>query len=68
MNKRACIDYVKEQQKKGWEQPTSFEKRTEVYNHCKEFCKKNGYTGGSFVQIWNAATRQRAIANGSYRG
>ena len=68
MTKRECINYVADQQAKSWEQPTSFAKRTEVYNHCKEVCKNNGYTGGSFVQIWDAATRVNAIANGSYRG
>ena len=68
MTKRECIDYVAEQQTKSWEQPTDYDKRTKVYAHCKEVCKRNGYTGGAFENIWLNAIRRRAIANGSYRG
>lgn len=68
MNKRECIVYVAKQQTKCWEQPTTYQERTEIYNYCKDVCKQNGYSGGAFDQIWNAATRLRAIANGVYRG
>ena len=68
ITKRELINWTAEQQKKSWEQPTTFEKRLGTYEHCKEICKKSGYVSGAFDQIWNAAIRQRAIADGCYRG
>lgn len=68
MNKRECIAHVAEQQANSWKQSTTYQKRTEIYNQCKDVCKQNGYIGTAFVQIWDAATRMNAISKGVYRG
>lgn len=68
MTKRDCIAYCATAQKKSWENPTDYAKRTEAYEDAKKVCKANGYTGGTFHQIWDAATRENAIERGVYRG
>ncbi len=68
MNKRECVAYIKAQQEKMWEAPTSYDKRTETYKHCETVCRQNGYGGECFVQLWNAATREIATKEGIYRG
>lgn len=68
MTKRECVAYIKAQQTKMWEAPTSYDKRTAVYKQCETVCRQNGYIGECFVQLWNAATREAAIAGGVYRG
>lgn len=68
MTKRDCIAYCAQAQKKSWENPTDYAKRTAAYEDAKKVCKANGYTGGAFHQIWDAATRENAIAAGTYRG
>ena len=68
MNKRELINYIAEQQELSWDQPTTYEQRSKIYEQCKDICKQNGYIGGTFEQLWNAATRQRATGKGIYRG
>jgi len=44
-----------------WEKygkPTDYNKRHEVYAHCKDVCMNNGYTGMCFVDIWNKASKK----------
>lgn len=60
MTKKDCIAYCAQAQKKSWENPTDYAKRTAAYEEAKRVCRENGYTGGTFEQIWNAATTQRA--------
>lgn len=63
MNKRECIEYIYEQLIKAWEEhpaPTDYLKRREVYEHCKDVCKANGYVGEGFVQLWNRAVDKQA--------
>ena len=67
MTKKECISYCAEEQRKAWVEPTSYSKRTESFEHCREICKSNGYTGSAFDQIWKAAVRECAIADGVYR-
>ena len=67
MTKRECINYCVQEQRKAWENPTNYSKRTASFEHCKEICKRNGYTGGAFTKIWQAAVRKCAIKDGVYR-
>lgn len=58
---RECIRYCENAQREMWERygkPADYSKRRETYLHCKEICKKNGYEGSRFVQIWNTASTQ----------
>lgn len=59
MTKRECISICTQIQRQSWEEPTSYAKRTAAYEEAKRVCRENGYTGGTFEQIWNAATTQR---------
>ena len=66
MTKRDCINYCVQKMREMWDNRTTFDERTVMYNDCKDVCKANGYTGGAFVGIWNAACREKAIADGVY--
>jgi len=59
MNKLECTKYCEQAIKEMWEKyskPTEYNKRCEVYQHCKQVCKKNGYVNGAFTAIWNKAS------------
>lgn len=61
MNKNECINYCENRIKEMWEKygkPTDYNKRREVYAHCKDVCKNNGYIGVCFISIWNAASKK----------
>jgi len=60
MTKGDCIKYCENALENMWRtsgKPTDFNKRHEVYVHCKDVCEKNGYTGECFVSIWNTASK-----------
>lgn len=66
MTKRDCVNYCETAITDMWKKygkPTDFDKRCEVYVHCKDVCEKNGYTGECFVSIWNTALRKTHTAN-----
>lgn len=61
MKKIDCIRYCENAITEMWEKygkPADYNKRREVYAHCKEVCKKNGYTGMCFIGIWNTASKK----------
>lgn len=61
MNKIECINYCARKITVMWAQygkPTDYDKRHAVYEHCKDVCKNNGYTGVCFIGIWNAASKK----------
>lgn len=60
MTKKDCIAYCAQIQRQSWTAPTDYAKRTAAYEEAKRVCRENGYTGGTFEQIWNAAITQRA--------
>lgn len=59
MNMRECINICVQIQRQSWTAPTDYAKRTAAYEEAKRVCRENGYTGGTFKQLWNAATDQR---------
>ncbi len=60
MTKRECIDICVQIQRQSWTAPTDYAKRTAAYEEAKRVCRESGYTGGTFEQLWNAATTQCA--------
>lgn len=61
MNKNECINYCANKIVEMWEKyskPADYNKRQEVFAHCKDVCMNNGYTGMCFVDIWNKASKK----------
>lgn len=61
MNEIECIRYCKNAITEMWEKygkPTDRAKYLEVYEHCKDVCKINGYALMRFIGIWNAASKK----------
>ena len=61
MNKNECITYCANRIKEMWKKygkPTDYMNRQAVYEHCKNVCMSNCYTGMCFVDIWNKASKK----------
>lgn len=66
MNKNECIEYCLNQMNLMWDGCHDYQERRDIYDACKAYCRKYGYIGGAFDQIWSAANRLREIRNGTY--